>query len=142
MFQCFYFRLPSKSKLKSENDPQTTPLIINGNDYDGELHNPTTAIALILTSWLHGRRLRYLILALCLPLLIPIVIASIPVICAVEICFRFWRHRRRLNSGPPEDVEGGGEVVAVSLLERYLDDQLGLVIEFACGCDDGGDGSG
>lgn len=43
-----------------------------------------------------------------------------------------------MRSGPQADVEGGsGEVavavvVEVSLLERYLDDQLGLAIEFAC----------
>ncbi|KAJ0693000.1 hypothetical protein HanPI659440_Chr15g0592241 [Helianthus annuus] len=138
-----FFFLSSKSKLKCETDPQTTPLIINADDHNLQLQNPTTAIALVLTSWLHGRRLRYLLLALCLPLLIP----SIPIVCVMEICFRLCR--RRLKSGPPQDLEGGGgEAVELDLLERYLDDQLGLVLEVACECeceyeyDSGGDQSG
>ncbi|MFS8018439.1 hypothetical protein Hanom_Chr15g01392061 [Helianthus anomalus] len=131
-----FFFLSSKSKLKceTETDPQTTPLIINADDHNLELQNPTTAIVLVLTTWLHGRRLRYLLLALCLPLLIPIVFASIPVFCVMEICFRLCR--RRLKSGPPQDLEGGGgEAVDLDLLERYLDDQLGLVLGVACECE-------
>ncbi|MFS7914221.1 hypothetical protein Hanom_Chr02g00150871 [Helianthus anomalus] len=45
----------------------------------------------------------------------------------MEICFRL--RRCRLKSGPPQDLEGGGgEAVDLDLLERYLDDQLGLVL--------------
>ncbi|KAI3698885.1 hypothetical protein L2E82_42781 [Cichorium intybus] len=141
MFDSLFFCCAAKSKLKCENDPQKVLLITKDDDYD-ELHNPTVAMALVLTSWLSGRRLRYLILALCLPLLIPIACASFPVLCAAEICFRFRlrsRKRCRLKSGRPEDVEGGGQVVVVvevNLLERYLDDQLGLALEIACEYDD------
>ncbi|KAF5764303.1 hypothetical protein HanRHA438_Chr15g0702971 [Helianthus annuus] len=146
-----FFFLSSKSKVKceTETDPQTTPLITNADDHNLQLQNPTTAIALVLTSWLHGRRLRYLLLALCLPFLIPIVFASIPVVCVMEICFRLYR--RQLKSGPPQDLEGGGgEAVDLDLFERYLEDQLGLVLEVACECeyeyeyeyDSGGDQSG
>ncbi|KAI3729020.1 hypothetical protein L6452_17666 [Arctium lappa] len=147
MYDSFFFCFPSKSKLKCENDPQNPLLITKDDDYDSaavQLHNPTAAMALLLRSWLNGRRLRYLIIALCLPLLIPIVCVSFPVLCAVEICFHFCRRKRcRLKSGPPpHDVEGGGQVVVVvevNLLERYLDDQLGLALEFACEFDSGDD---
>ncbi|KAL4569622.1 hypothetical protein LXL04_025264 [Taraxacum kok-saghyz] len=141
MFNSFLFSFSTKSKLKCENDPQKPLLITKDDDYD-ELHNPAAAMALLLTSWLNGRLLRYLILALCFPLLIPIVCLSFPVLCAVEIWFCFCRRRRkrcRLKSATPGDVEGGGEVVVVvevNLLERYLDDQLGLALEIACECDD------
>lgn len=141
MFNNFFFCCSTRPKLKCENDSQKPLLITKEDDHD-ELHNPTMAMALLLTSWLNGRRLRYLILALCLPLLIPIVFAIFPFLCAVEICFRFCRRGRkrcRLKSGPPLDAEGGGQVVVVvelNLLERYLDDQLGLALEIACECDD------
>ncbi|MFS7939060.1 hypothetical protein Hanom_Chr05g00447171 [Helianthus anomalus] len=61
----------------------------------------------------------------------------------MEIYFRVCR--RRLKSGPPQDLEGGGrEAVDLDLLERYLNDQLGLAVEVACECeyDSGGDESG
>ncbi|KAK1423016.1 hypothetical protein QVD17_18309 [Tagetes erecta] len=136
MCDCFFLHFTSKPKLKCETDPQKAPLITNTDDHD-QLHNPTMAMALVLTSWLQGRRLRYLILALCLPVLIPIVFVSIPVICVVEICFCFCCHRRkRLTLGPVEDVERGGEM-EVNLLERYLDDQLELVLDIVCECECG-----
>ncbi|KVH96054.1 uncharacterized protein LOC112528339 [Cynara cardunculus var. scolymus] len=110
MCDSFFFCFPSKSKLKCENDPQKPLLILKDDDYDAavQLHNPTTAMALFLRSWLNGRRLS--------------------------------RKRCRLKSGPPCDVEGGGQVVVeVNLLERYLDDQLGLALEFTCEFDSGDD---
>nr|GEU30628.1 hypothetical protein [Tanacetum cinerariifolium] len=144
MLDCFFFCLPSKPKLKCENDTKK-PLLITNNNHDHDSENtPTATIVLFLTSWLRGRRLCYLILALCLPLVIPIVCISVPIICGVEIWFfirRCGRKWSRLRSGPPVAVEGEGEevavavVVEVSLLERYLDDQLGLAIEVACECE-------
>ncbi|MFS7978604.1 hypothetical protein Hanom_Chr10g00917391 [Helianthus anomalus] len=63
----------------------------------------------------------------------------------MEIFFRLCR--RRLKSGPSQDSEGGGgEAVDLDLLERYLHDQSGLVLEVSCECeyeyDSGGDESG
>ncbi|MFS7954942.1 hypothetical protein Hanom_Chr07g00636571 [Helianthus anomalus] len=60
----------------------------------------------------------------------------------MEICFRLGRCR--LKSGSPQDLEGGGgEAVDLDSLERYLNDQLRLVLEVACECEynSGGDES-
>ncbi|KAI3779353.1 hypothetical protein L2E82_09067 [Cichorium intybus] len=154
MHNCFLFFGSSKPQVKSENDRRKPLVIIKDNDYDtaaagDELHNPTAAMALILQSWLNGHRLRYLILVLFSPLLIPFLCAIFPFLCAAEVFFRFCRRRRSKpahpqNPLPPtvrrrqHDVEGGRQAKSdFSLLDRYLDDQLELAIEILHEC--GGD---
>ncbi|CAI9300156.1 unnamed protein product [Lactuca saligna] len=158
MRNCFLFFGSSKPQVKSENDRRRPLVIIKDNDYDtaaagDEVHNPTAAMALILQSWLSGHRLRYLILLLCSPLLIPFICAMFPFLCAAEVFVRLCRRRRRSKPAPPQnplppslppprrrenDVEGGIQVKSnFSLLDRYLKDQLELAIEILNEC--GGD---
>ncbi|KAI3733517.1 hypothetical protein L6452_12960 [Arctium lappa] len=152
MCDCFLFFGSCKPQLNFQTDRQKPLLIIKDSDYDPaaaagvQLHNPTAAMALILTSWLNGHRLRYLILFLCSPLLIPIVCATFPFLCAAEVCFRLCRRRRFKSAAPrppppppmsrrEDDVEGGRQVKnEFSLLNRYLDDQLELALEILHEC--------
>ncbi|KAL8196529.1 hypothetical protein R6Q57_024824 [Mikania cordata] len=104
-------------------------------------------MTLILKSWFYGHWLWYLILLLCSPLLIPVVCAISPFLCATKVCFCLCRRRRSKSSysqPPPvmsrhrEDVEGGGQVKPkMSLLDRYLDDQLELALDILheCNCE-------
>ncbi|KAK1420008.1 hypothetical protein QVD17_29507 [Tagetes erecta] len=143
MCDCFVFL--GSIHRQSKNDRQNPLLIVNDNAYAGEeLPNPTTAMTLILKSWLNGHWLRYLILLMCSPLLIPIVFVISPFLCAAEVCFCFCRRRRRLKPSlplpPPVVASHGdeGEVnPKVSLLDRYLNDQLELALELLDEC--GGD---
>ncbi|GKA90321.1 hypothetical protein Tco_0812191 [Tanacetum coccineum] len=98
----------------------------------------------LIKSWLNGSKLRYVILILFSPLIIPIVFVTFPFICAAEVCYRRRRRREKVEAAPemaaaPVVVKKDGDV-AVSLLERYLEDQLGLAIEILdeCGGDLGG----
>ncbi|PIN13446.1 hypothetical protein CDL12_13937 [Handroanthus impetiginosus] len=99
-----------------------------------------SAIAGMLTSWLSRRRWRYLFLCLCSPFLLPLACASCPIICAVEICFLICRRRRKVSSSSDDELSRGGEGREVGLLQRYLEDQLMLVIELGGDCENVGDG--
>ncbi|KAI5655886.1 hypothetical protein M9H77_24679 [Catharanthus roseus] len=108
-------------------------------------NHPLSAFAMILTSWLRRSASRYLILALCTPLLLPLFCATFPFLCALEVFFRLCRRRRRRKRRMAidgydgdrmhysEDGENGGR-----LLHRYLEDQLILVAGsvYECGEDD------
>nr|XP_043613681.1 uncharacterized protein LOC122585621 [Erigeron canadensis] len=134
---------------RNKSDQQKSLLTVNDNIcYDqattaaGDYNNPTAAMALILKSWLNGNRFRYLILILCSPIIIPIVCAIFPFICAAEVCFRICR-RRRLKSEPAAEVVAAAPPQRrkedvnnkeMSLLDRYLDDQLELAIEILDEC--------
>lgn len=107
------------------------------------------------TSWLHSSRSRFFFLLLCSPLLVPIFCATLPFICAIELCIRLVRYRRRicLRDSPEierlrrceeggcrpallEEIGDDGEEV-IGLLQRYLDDQL-LLVRSVYECGDGG----
>ncbi|KAI4333102.1 hypothetical protein L6164_017950 [Bauhinia variegata] len=87
------------------------------------------------SSWLRNRRIRYLFLILCSPILLLLLCAALPFICVAELCLRrrIWR---KLVWGLGDDdrwqrcEEGNcrcGESEGVGLLQRYLEDQLLLV---------------
>lgn len=102
--------------------------------------------------WLHSSRCRFFFLLLCSPLLVPIFCATLPFICAIKLCIRLARHRRRtcLRNSPeierlrrceeggcrtalPDEIGEDGEE-DIGLLRRYLDDQLLLVQSvYECG---------
>ncbi|KAL8224578.1 hypothetical protein R6Q57_020053 [Mikania cordata] len=135
----------SKCQAKDENDRQNPLLIADDTGYATGSPNPTAAMTLFLKSWLTGHWFRYLILLMCSPLLIPIVCVIFPFLCAAEVCICLCRHRRRClkpSSSQPapvmprhrEDVQVKPKV---SLLDRYLDDQLELALEILHEC--GGD---
>ncbi|XP_010478934.1 PREDICTED: uncharacterized protein LOC104757845 [Camelina sativa] len=100
--------------------------------------------------WLRTRRSRFVFFLLCSPLLIPILCASIPVLCAVEIFSRLRsRHPWFAKSAADEDdlrlrrceegcgCGGGIETEEAGLLQRYLEDQLILVRSvYDCGEED------
>ncbi|XP_010530163.1 PREDICTED: uncharacterized protein LOC104806792 [Tarenaya hassleriana] len=119
------------------------------------------AVMLTAASWLRTRRSRFVFFLLCSPLLLPILCASIPLICAAEIFFRLRRRRSRIGksisvavaSADEDDMRlrrceegcgcdgfGGGEEEGEEetglLLQRYLEDQLLLVRSvYDCGED-------
>ncbi|KAF4366286.1 hypothetical protein G4B88_030464 [Cannabis sativa] len=111
-----------------------------------------SAAATSISSWLHSRRIRYLFLLLCSPILLPFLCASFPFLCAAELCLRICsrrRNRRKIADELEEDDRlrrceegccggyGPGEGEGVGLLQRYLEDQLVLVGSmYDCG-DDG-----
>ncbi|KAI3460688.1 hypothetical protein Pfo_017351 [Paulownia fortunei] len=86
----------------------------------------------MLTSWLNRCRRRYLCLILCSLFLLPL-------FCAMEICFPICLRQRKqaadCGDGRHRCEEGGDEV---GLLQRYLEDQLLLVVGsmYDCGDDD------
>ncbi|XP_021748323.1 uncharacterized protein LOC110714159 [Chenopodium quinoa] len=111
-------------------------------------------------SWLFlNCRRRFIFLTICSPLLLPLLCLLFPVICLCQLyfclCRRHRRLRRRYDAGLRRCEEGrGGEIVEVNeddeerelgwmLLQRYLEDQLGLVGSvisvYDCGDDDDDD---
>lgn len=97
-------------------------------------------------SWLGSRRIRYCLLVLCSPLLLPFLCAAFPLLCAAELCLRRIRRRRRKEEPLIRCEEGCGRGVeeeeeGVGLLQRYLEDQMLLVGSvYDCG-DDSDDGN-
>ncbi|CAK9155239.1 unnamed protein product [Ilex paraguariensis] len=132
------------------NNPQTILIIQSDDDQHENHYHPTAAITMILTSWLNRRRIRYLFLVLCSPVLLPFLCITFPLLCAAEICL-FLCRRRQLKATPPEDSgedglpsceEDGGDEGEGRLLQRYLEDQLILVVgsvyDYGCGDEDNG----
>ncbi|CAA0809886.1 Unknown protein [Striga hermonthica] len=114
-------------------------------DAAGSFYSPFSAAIRVLASWLDRRRWRYLVLVLCSPLLVPLVLAACPFVCAAEI----WRIARRKRRRRAEECGGDGGGDEVGLLQRYLEDQLMLVFGSVCVCgdddrsvEDEGDGDG
>lgn len=112
--------------------------------------SPISLSTMILTSWLSRRSFRhYCCLFLCSPFLLPLLCATCPIICAAEICYRLCYRRsrwklaegiddgggdgRRWCEGGEGSIDGSEETM---LLQRYLDDQLLLVIESMYNCGD------
>lgn len=96
----------------------------NDDVYSNHLISFST-IRMTLTSWLNRRRRRYLFLILCFPFLLPLLCATWPFLCLAEIFFRICCRRRRRKTEESVVEEGEDEV---GLLQRYLEDQLLLVI--------------
>ncbi|KAL3830319.1 hypothetical protein ACJIZ3_019121 [Penstemon smallii] len=125
---CF---LPQTFK-KHPHDPTENLLLITQPQNDAAEHNciSFSAFAVMLMSWLNRRRRRYFLLILCSPFLIPLLFATCPFICAVEVCLLMCRRRRNAAATGGGDrrsgfEEGGDEV---GLLQRYLEDQMLLVL--------------
>ncbi|XP_062098737.1 uncharacterized protein LOC133804610 [Humulus lupulus] len=112
-----------------------------------------SAAATSISSWLRSRRIRYLFLLLCSPVLLPFLCATFPFLCAAELCLRICRRRSRNRRKIADELEeddrlrrceegccgghGPDEGGGVGLLQRYLEDQLLLVGSmYDCG-DDG-----
>ncbi|KAJ4835188.1 hypothetical protein Tsubulata_043220 [Turnera subulata] len=124
-------------------------------------------IMLAFTTWLRTRRSRCLFLLLCSPILLPLLCASFPFLCFAELCLclcrccRGGRRRREYKRKKTASHGGGGEEEEeeqllrrceegmlcggcqcgdqeVGLLQRYLEDQLRLVVGsvYECGGDD------
>ncbi|KFK27806.1 hypothetical protein AALP_AA8G431500 [Arabis alpina] len=103
------------------------------------------------TFWLRTRRSRFVFFLICSPLLLPLLCASIPILCAAEIFSRL-RTRHPWFAADEDDLrlrrceEGCGcggfgpdqeEEEETGLLQRYLEDQLILVRSvYDCGEDD------
>lgn len=95
--------------------------------------------------WLHTRRSRIFFFLICSPLLIPLLCASVPLLCAAEIFSRLRsRHPWFTKSADEDDLryqrceEGcncsGFGPEEAGLLQRYLEDQLILVRSvYGCG---------
>ncbi|KAK7243434.1 hypothetical protein RIF29_38230 [Crotalaria pallida] len=110
----------------------------------------TTTVTAAASSWLRNRRIRYIFLLLCSPLLLVLLFVSLPFLCAAEVCLRhrLWRklvrdpdddgdRLRRCEEGCCGDCNGQEEK---GLLHRYLEDQLLLVGSmYDCGDSDDDD---
>ncbi|KAK7401271.1 hypothetical protein VNO78_12625 [Psophocarpus tetragonolobus] len=98
-----------------------------------------THAAAAASSWLRRRRIRYLLLALCSPLLLLVLCAALPFLCAAELFLRRKLRRsadrlRRCEEGLAEEER---EPQGKGLLHRYLEDQLFLVGSmYDCGDDE------
>ncbi|KAL2231848.1 uncharacterized protein LOC105175505 [Sesamum indicum] len=118
------------------------PLLVTQAPNDAVCSNcvSISAIARMLTSWLNRRRMRYLFLILCSPFLLPLFCASCPFIC---VCYLMCRKRRKADAGRGESRSDHGEVGdEVGLLQRYLEDQLLLVVGSVYECGDGDENDG
>lgn len=104
-------------------------------------------------SWLFlNRRRRILFLTLCSPVLLPLLCLTLPLICLVHLYICLCRRARRRDDGGgagrlrrcEEGREFGEEEeeqreIGWMLLQRYLEDQLGLVGSVVAAYDCGGD---
>ncbi|KAK4413372.1 hypothetical protein Salat_2749800 [Sesamum alatum] len=134
--------VPKTLQKQPHHHPNQSLLLITNPHNDAVCSNciSFSAVARMLTSWLNRRRRRYLILILCSPLLLPLFCATCPFICAVEVCYLMCRKRRKPDDGGGEHREEDGE--EVGLLQRYLEDQLLLVIGSVYECRDGDENVG
>lgn len=102
--------------------------------------SPRAVVFVMLTDafWLRTRRSRFVFFLICSPLLIPLLCASIPLLCAAEIFSRLRsRHPWFAKSADEDDLRlrrceegcncGGFGPEEAGLLQRYLEDQLILV---------------
>ncbi|KAG6435271.1 hypothetical protein SASPL_100141 [Salvia splendens] len=124
--------------ITRQKQPNQSPLLTAADAASRPNCISFSAAAAMLISWLNRRRRRYLLLILCSPFLVPLLCATCPIMCAVELCFLISRLRRRkeVASGRGRSGDGGGG--EGGLLQRYLEDQLMLV----WGNDDLGEGGG
>ncbi|XP_061348289.1 uncharacterized protein LOC133293697 [Gastrolobium bilobum] len=111
-----------------------------------------TTVVAAASSWLRNRRIRYFFVFLCSPLLLVLLCAAIPFLCAADLCLRrrLWQKILRGSSGDDGGDRlrrceegccwcGGDENEdEKGLLHRYLQDQLLLVGSmYECGDDQG-----
>ncbi|KAL1542817.1 hypothetical protein AAHA92_19857 [Salvia divinorum] len=112
-----------------QKPPNQSPLLTAASPSDAPNCVSFSAAAAMLTSWLDRRRRRYLLLILCSPFLVPLLCATCPVICAVQLCFLISRRRRKAAASAGRGGSGDGGGYRAGLLQRYLDEQLMLVME-------------
>ncbi|CAK7344817.1 unnamed protein product [Dovyalis caffra] len=103
------------------------------------MFSPPCRLMLATGTWLRTRRSRCVFLLLFSPILLPFLCASLPLLCAAELCIRLCHGGRR-----KKDEDGGDrlrrceegfcdcgcveeEGKEIGLLQRYLEDQLRLV---------------
>ncbi|KAJ6696861.1 hypothetical protein OIU85_003238 [Salix viminalis] len=121
------------------------------------MFSPPYRLMVATRTWLRTGRSRCVFLLLLSPILLPILCATLPLLCVAELCIRFCHRVRR-----KKDEDGGDrlrrceegfcdcdceeeEEKEVGLLQRYLEDQLRLVGSvYECGdefdhLDDGDD---
>lgn len=127
--------LPIQIPIENE-DAQCSPSLL-----------PLASFKMILASFLSRSNtnnnvnicVKYLALALFSPLLLPLVCAFFPFLCALELFFRLcrrrWRRKRRKRTAATVEGCGGDGAVGNEemgneqrLLQRYLEDQLILVV--------------
>lgn len=141
-WDCDWWRclIPRTLQKQPHHQDHRSPLIPQTAENDAVCSGclSFSAVATMLMSWLNRRRRRYLILILCSPFLLPLFFATCPFICAVEIFCLMCRRRRKAGAGGggerSRSGNGGGD--EVGLLQRYLEDQLLLVVESVYGCGD------
>ncbi|XP_028798312.1 uncharacterized protein LOC114753769 [Neltuma alba] len=97
------------------------------------------------SSWLRNRRIRYLLILLCSPLLLCLLFFAFPFLCAVDLCLRRCLWRKFFRDSRDDDrlrrceegCSGCGGDEEKGLLHRYLEDQLRLVGSmYECGDDE------
>ncbi|OIW13117.1 hypothetical protein TanjilG_08150 [Lupinus angustifolius] len=121
--------IPSLQPYRNNHDP-----LHHRNRLISQPFIVTTTVTAAVSSWLRNRRIRYLFLFLFSPLLLVLLLISLPFLCAAEVCLRgrFWRKLFRDSEDGSDRLrwcdEGccGGEEEK-GLLHRYLEDQLFLV---------------
>ncbi|GFP81385.1 hypothetical protein PHJA_000281800 [Phtheirospermum japonicum] len=123
-----------------QKNPNQSLLLTTHNDVVYSNCISFSAVARMFASWLNRRRRRYLLLIICSPVLIPLIFATCPFICAAEIWWFLCRKRRRWAGAGAGDCrtragDGGGD--EVGLMQRYLEDQLMLVVGSVYECGDG-----
>ncbi|XP_027149716.1 uncharacterized protein LOC113750013 [Coffea eugenioides] len=151
---CSYFNLNGHPKCqnhkKQSNQENLLPIRIPDEYEDVP---PLSSCKMFLASWLFGSSnnasafVKYLILALFSPLLLPLICATFPFLCALELFFHLsrwgcWRRRRKSSPAAEEGCAGDGKIRGEDggngerLLQRYLEDQLMLVARSLYGDDD------
>ncbi|CAJ2639112.1 unnamed protein product [Trifolium pratense] len=107
-----------------------------------------TSVVSSAISWFRHRRIRYLFLLLCSPLLLVFLFISFPFLCITEFCLRRQLWRKFINKFSGDDsgdrlrrCEEGccydDNEEEKGLLHRYLEDQLFLVGSmYDCGNED------
>ncbi|WVY99656.1 hypothetical protein V8G54_025726 [Vigna mungo] len=144
---------PPPPHIPTKNDVVCLPLLQphrSAHDPAPSPHMLTNA-AVAASSWLRRRRIRYFFLFLCSPLLLLLLCAALPFLCAAELCLRLrlWGKLLRRDSAAADRLRRCEEGFCEEqqrekgLLHRYLEDQLFLVGSmYECGDDDDNDNDG
>ncbi|XP_047324401.1 uncharacterized protein LOC124927932 [Impatiens glandulifera] len=159
MCKLWFWSKPPKAKGEEDDEEERFNhlLIPHVNRHerkdDLDLLAKIQTIAMSLIGWMRTRRRRLVFLALCSPFLLFFVFALFPVLFAARVFFRLCRRRRREETeelliwSEGVDLGGGNDELRCDeeeeedgcdgsrgemrfLLQRYLEDQLTLVLGF------------